>query len=161
MGFSAYLVTAKLMPSFVVFQQPHLFYIGLFLCLFGSLLPDVDTPKSTLGSKIPLISHPLSRIFGHRGITHSLLAIIAIAWAMKEYVFTGSEFASTNVYMLLIWPIAIGYLSHLFADLFSYAGVPLLYPLRIRFRIPALNSGTAHVIIYVSSLLLSCRWYFS
>lgn len=159
MAASAYMVAAKLMPEFVLFQQPHLFYIGLFVCLFGSLLPDIDTPNSTFGSKVPFISYPMSGIFGQRGITHSLLAIFAIAWATKTYIFSGS--GSTDWYVLFMWPLAIGYLSHLFAYLFSYAGIPLFYPFRYKFRIPALSSGTAHVIIYVSSLALSCHWYFN
>lgn len=159
MAASAYLVTAKLMPDFVLFQQPHLFYIGLFVCLLGSLLPDLDHPSSKLGSKLPFISYPIAGIFGHRGITHSLLAITAIAWAMKTYIFTGN--GSTGLYVLFMWPLAIGYLSHLFADLFSYAGIPLFYPFRYKFRIPAFSSGAAHVIIYVSSLALSCQWYFN
>ncbi|MCZ2802064.1 metal-dependent hydrolase [Vibrio alginolyticus] len=159
MAASAYLVSAKLMPDFVLFQQPHLFYLGMFVCLFGALLPDVDTPDSSFGSKVPFISYPLSGIFGHRGITHSLLAIIAIAWTLKTYIFTDN--GSTDLYVLFMWPLAIGYLSHLFADLFSYAGVPLFYPLRYKFRIPALSSGVAHVIIYVSSLAMSCHWYFN
>ena len=159
MAASAYLVTAKLMPDFVLFQQPHLFYVGLFVCLFGSLLPDLDHTESKFGSKVPFISYPISAIFGHRGITHSLLAITAIAWAMKTYIFTGN--GSTGLYVLFMWPLAIGYLSHLFADLFSYAGIPLFYPFRYKFRIPALSSGAAHVIIYVSSLAMSCQWYFN
>lgn len=158
MAASAYLVTAKLMPDFELFQQPHLFYIGLFVCLFGSLLPDLDHPESKLGSKVPFISYPIAGIFGHRGITHSLLAITTIAWAMKTYIFTNN---TTGLYLLFMWPLAIGYLSHLFADLFSYAGIPLFYPFRFKLRIPAFSSGTAHVIIYVSSLALSCHWYFN
>lgn len=44
--------------------------------LLTSLLPDIDHPKSVLGQRLRWLSVPISRAFGHRGFTHSLLAII-------------------------------------------------------------------------------------
>lgn len=47
--------------------------------LIGSLLPDIDHPRSWIGRRILFISLPLSALVGHRGVTHSLLAILATA----------------------------------------------------------------------------------
>ena len=43
--------------------------------LLTSLLPDIDHPKSVLGQRLRWIALPIARAFGHRGFTHSLLAI--------------------------------------------------------------------------------------
>ncbi len=42
------------------------------------LLPDIDHPKSFLGQRLKWISKPIARAFGHRGFTHSLLAVFAL-----------------------------------------------------------------------------------
>ena len=47
--------------------------------ILGSLLPDVDSPNSSLGRIVPFVSIPLERRYGHRTITHSLLALFALA----------------------------------------------------------------------------------
>lgn len=52
--------------------------------LASALLPDLDHPKSVLGQRLPWISKPLSRLFGHRGFTHSLLAVTAAVWGLAH-----------------------------------------------------------------------------
>ena len=34
----------------------------------GGLLPDIDHPESVIGRRVRFLSHPISAIFGHRGI---------------------------------------------------------------------------------------------
>ncbi|MCP1065712.1 metal-dependent hydrolase [Serratia symbiotica] len=102
--------------------------------LLTSLLPDIDHPKSLLGQRLSWIAIPIARAFGHRGFTHSLLAITG------GIVLFRLEFPRS-------WPIPpdvlhamiIGYFSHLLADMLTPAGVPLLWPCRWRFRLPLLN----------------------
>ncbi len=48
------------------------------MALASALLPDLDHPRSLLGRQLPWISGPLSRLFGHRGFTHSLLAVFGL-----------------------------------------------------------------------------------
>ncbi|PLT32554.1 metal-dependent hydrolase [Bacillus sp. V5-8f] len=38
----------------------------------------MDTYNSKLGRKIPLVSFLIKRLFGHRGITHSLLFVVLV-----------------------------------------------------------------------------------
>nr|WP_082044038.1 metal-dependent hydrolase [Aeromonas sp. L_1B5_3] len=54
------------------------------IALASALLPDLDHPKSLLGQQLPWISKPLSRLFGHRGFTHSLLAVAAAIWGLNQ-----------------------------------------------------------------------------
>jgi len=75
-----------LAPNHAVFGSSlTLFLLGIFgvsmslhwtiilIAILGSLMPDIDMPKSTIGRLIPFISVPLERRFGHRTITHSLI----------------------------------------------------------------------------------------
>lgn len=103
--------------------------------LLTSLLPDIDHPKSVLGQRLSWIATPIARTFGHRGFTHSLLAII-VGSMLFRLGFLCAWSVPTDVMQAMI----IGYFSHLLADMITPAGVPLLWPCRWRFRFPLLNS---------------------
>ncbi|MFT6267058.1 MAG: inner membrane protein [Oleiphilaceae bacterium] len=92
------------------------------LMMLGILLPDIDTPHSYLGRRVPFISYPLFRLFGHRGMTHSLLFSLGIMYFLHN-----SEFDFS------FW-IGFGCLLHLLADMCTKSGVPLLWPLPKRFN---------------------------
>jgi len=103
--------------------------------LLTCLLPDIDHPRSTLGQRFRWLSQPIARAFGHRGFTHSLLAVIGGVMLLrlqlpKEWVLPADVFQG----------MVLGYLSHIVADMLTPAGVPLLWPCRWRFRLPLLNS---------------------
>ncbi len=91
----------------------------------GSVLPDIDTPKSVLGEKLPMISYPLNKIFGHRTITHAPL------------IPAGVLLLNTMIHAVLPYPMGLngfimglcfGVLLHIIQDILTYKGVPLLYP---------------------------------
>ena len=122
---------AELTPVLASAEWWHLIPAALLTCL----LPDIDHPKSLLGQRLKWIAVPISRAFGHRGFTHSLLAVLG-----------GLALFQINV--PADWPVpadvlqgmVLGYLSHIIADMLTPAGVPLLWPCRWRFRLPLLNS---------------------
>lgn len=123
---------------------------NLVLGALGSLLPDIDHPKSVIGSRLLPISYPISKIFGHRGITHSLFAIILMMIAIQHYAHSASWAAA----------LAIGYLSHLLGDMMTPSGVPLFYPSRKKFRFPIgfkTNSGLETVFSVV--LMCGTAWF--
>lgn len=86
----------------------------------ASLLPDIDSPNSTINSKIP----PL-KIIGffvkHRGILHSILIPLLIAAAAYFFAPIGTQ--------IFAYALALGYFSHLIADSVTIQGIPLLSPL--------------------------------
>ncbi|PTC00201.1 hypothetical protein C9975_08825, partial [Thalassospira xiamenensis] len=57
------------------------FWFALALVLAGAALPDIDHPQSTLGKRVKFLSYPISTLFGHRGITHSLALLAALYFA--------------------------------------------------------------------------------
>ncbi len=102
------------------------------MALASALLPDLDHPRSLLGRQLPWISGPLSRLFGHRGFTHSLLAVGMGVWGLAQV--EAPWLLSGAVKDALI----VGYLSHLLGDWLTPMGIPLLWPWRRRFRLPCL-----------------------
>jgi membrane-bound metal-dependent hydrolase YbcI (DUF457 family) len=57
--------------------------LPLALVGIGSLIPDIDHPQSWVGLRLPVISRPLVAMAGHRGITHSLLAVIVCGLLLR------------------------------------------------------------------------------
>lgn len=94
----------------------------------GSLAPDLDSPKSSLGRSIWPISGTVKSLVGHRGFTHSLLA--------SFLVFLGLALTRQYHWFPYFTAFAIGYLSHVFADWLTTEGVPLFWPNGKRFRSP-------------------------
>lgn len=104
---------------------------GFTVAALASLSPDLDHPASWAGRRFLFISAPLSMAFGHRGMTHSFLAVGLWTAALLAY---GGHW--------LIAAFACGYLSHLAGDLLCNSGVPLLWPNRRRFSLRLFNTGS-------------------
>lgn len=109
----------------------------------GGLLPDIDHPESVIGRRVRIISVPLASIFGHRGFTHSLLAVALIGAIAVHLTLQGQS---------LLLPICVGYLSHLLGDALSASGVPLLHPWsrkRYKWRVLPVNSLQETAVVAV------------
>ena len=46
---------------------------------FGAILPDIDKKNTTISNKHPVISFVVRLVTTHRGITHTLLALLILA----------------------------------------------------------------------------------
>ncbi|MEM6254822.1 MAG: metal-dependent hydrolase [Cyanobacteria bacterium P01_D01_bin.156] len=90
----------------------------------GGLLPDLDHPESALGRRFLLISVPLASIFGHRGFTHSLLAVTLLLGLLIAIMMLPGY----GYWAWLVAPLIIGYLSHILGDSMTPSGVPLFWP---------------------------------
>lgn len=142
-------------------SSPAVLPVALFLVAIGSLLPDLDHPDGRLANErllgLPLLK-PLAwlihAIFGHRGATHSLLALAGIILA-GELPFL--PWAPLHLGFLLGW----GYALHLVADGLTKSGVPLLWPLEYRAGFPPsrrlrFTTGTWREGVVVFFLILAC-----
>lgn len=126
-----------------IFKPPNtiLFFI---LVLIGSILPDIDHPKSKIGKKVKVIGF----LFEHRGFFHSLLFLILI-YAISTIFFTNNYF---------ILPLIIGYSSHLFIDCLNHKGIMLLHPLS-KFRIKGfMKTGSLLETLLFSVLVVVDIW---
>lgn len=122
---------AELTPVLASADWWHIIPATLLTCL----LPDIDHPKSFLGQRLKWLSHPIARAFGHRGFTHSLLAV-AGGVALLQLKLPAGWLIPADAFQGMV----LGYLSHIVADMLTPAGVPLLWPCRWRFRLPLLRS---------------------
>ncbi|MBL8687078.1 MAG: metal-dependent hydrolase [Alphaproteobacteria bacterium] len=107
--------------------------IDLGVATISGLAPDLDTPKSSIGKRFPFIAYPLGFLVGHRGFTHSLIAIFiclaGLTWLLQHPQLVGWQH-------FVIIPFLIGYLSHLLGDMMNPSGIPLLWPHQQRYRFP-------------------------
>lgn len=109
----------------------------------AALIPDVDmlVRKINLGWVVRWLP-----VIGHRGITHSGLAIVAVL------------VVAVLINHPLAWGSAVGYLSHLVADAMTVRGVPLLYPHRRQYhalpKILTITTGSMfESLIWVAALV--------
>jgi len=102
--------------------------------VLGSLLPDIDHPQSSFGRRVLPVSMTLAAIFGHRGITHSLLAVAGVSWLIW-YAMSAMS-VHPGLYVPFAIGLGVGYLSHLAGDWMTNSGVPLLWPSKRRFVSP-------------------------
>lgn len=98
--------------------------IGWGLAAGASVLPDIDLPTSTLGRTLFWLSTRLERRFGHRTLTHSLLALVAVGiLASPLYLLSQPAYW---------WAVLGGYWSHLWIDMTNLRGVDLYWPTAMR-----------------------------
>ncbi len=140
------------------------FVVALALVALGSLLPDIDHPSGSLAQKKVLglrplkpFAHGIGVVFGHRGATHSLLALLATL-AFGEW--PAYPWAGYNVGWLIGWGFAL----HLLADALTKSGIPLLWPLPVRFGLPPprdlrLSTGTWREGAIVGAVTLAAFLY--
>jgi inner membrane protein len=124
---------------------------SLGLALAGSLLPDIDHPRSWVGRRTRPVSTAIAATLGHRGITHSAIAIAGLAWLLSHagYRWTG------------IAAISVGYLSHLAADMLTPQGLRLLWPMRGTWGFPLCRTGSpAETFIVLTVGGLAAWWVF-
>ena len=87
-------------------------------CALGALLPDIDHPKSMLGSKLSPISDLLYSTVGHRTLTHSILFSFVVGILITM---AGQPSLGLGTF--------VGCISHIMLDLLSSGnGVAFLYP---------------------------------
>lgn len=109
---------------------------ALALSGIGSLLPDIDTPKSAVGKIFPF-SKAIEQRYGHRQLTHSWIFILICLILFIPLIF----FLGSIKYSAII----IGVISHIMLDMANISGVPFFYPSSSRFVFPENKSSRIEV----------------
>ncbi|WP_275112892.1 metal-dependent hydrolase [Rhodopila globiformis] len=122
-------------------------YLGL--AVVGSLLPDVDHPQSWVGRRTRPVSTALAATLGHRGVTHSALALFGL---MALLLHMGNRQGAVSA-------LAVGYLSHMAADMLTPRGLRLAWPLRKTWGIPLCRTGSPAETLIVAAVVGSIGWY--
>jgi len=133
-------------------------YRLLPVILLGALLPDIDTTKSVIGRLVKPVAKIINQKYGHRTITHSLIALIgltAVVSAFQAAYFPGLAIAQV---------FGLAYASHLLLDMVTVQGIPLFYPFsknpcvlpgnpQMRLRTNSLRHETMAFCIFVVSAI--------
>ncbi len=140
------------------------FYLGF--CIFSSLLPDIDHPKSWIGKAFYPLAKYLDTNFGHRTITHSLTVFLPlfIFCCFFELNLLNHWISKTDMNFSLIFCFA--YLSHLILDMLTIQGIPFFYPFlknpcvipanpSLRFRSGNLKSESIAMLFFVMIIFSS------
>jgi inner membrane protein len=127
---------------------PALHPAYLSLAVAGALLPDIDHPASWVGRRARPLSTVLASVLGHRGVTHSLVAVAALVALLSHAGFRRSIVAA----------LCVGYLSHLAADMLTPRGLRLAWPLRRTWTLPVCRTGSPAETVIVTLLLGFTAW---
>jgi len=110
-----------------------------FLVL-GSVFVDIDSRKSRVGKRWWL--RPLQWFVKHRGFFHSL--VFALLFSLVVAVF--NRMAGAGFF--------VGYVSHLFLDVFTRAGVKVFWPLEWKIKGFIKSGGLVEEVLFVLLLLV-------
>ena len=94
------------------------------IILVACLLPDIDHTKSLIGKVFLPISRALNRRYGHRTITHSLVALVGLTVIIS--IIQTNFFPTIKIAQVF----ALAYGSHLLLDMVTVQGIPLFYPFK-------------------------------
>ena len=127
--------------ALVVKKSVYYFMVG-----FGSLLPDIDNARSSIGSKLGWVSKEIQHVAGHRTIFHSLLGLLLgslLAIGLEQlvvYLLVQKGFILPAQFVgashLVFFAVLFGCIVHIAADGLTEGGVPLLWPIHKRFGFP-------------------------
>jgi inner membrane protein len=139
---------AAWMAAAPVLHLPPADPVYLGLAVAGSLLPDIDHPQSWVGRRARPVSSVIAAVLGHRGITHSAVAVVILIAVLAH---AGSRRGAVSA-------LAIGYLSHLAADMLTPRGLRLAWPLRRTWGLPVCRTGSPMETIIVILLVCGIAW---
>lgn len=116
---------------------------SLIGCTIGSLIPDMDQATNRLWDLLPggdSIGKILRNLMlQHRTISHSVLGI-RLLYKILEFVIPQILNPNYINIELVITSIIIGFVSHIFSDMLTKEGVPLLFPLPFKIGFPPFES---------------------
>jgi len=142
-GIAAWVAAAPLLH----FSPVDPLYLGLAVA--GALLPDVDHPQSWIGRRTRPLSTTLAKILGHRGVTHSAIAVLGLVALLLHVGYRRGEVSA----------LAIGYASHLAADMLTPRGLRLAWPLKQSWGLPLCRTGSAAEPAIVVALAGGVAWW--
>ncbi|MBM7607420.1 inner membrane protein [Lysinibacillus composti] len=126
--------------------------------LFGSLLPDIDHPKSYIGRRLRMTSFMISKTFGHRGIVHTPIVVIAFT-AFLYFLTLQLSGIMQDVSLSFVIGLGVGMLSHLLLDMMNKRGIPFFYPFTSKtFHIATFKTGGIGDTITNSGCILLIIW---
>jgi inner membrane protein len=165
--------STKVSLALVINKAIYYFMVG-----FGSLLPDIDNARSTLGKKLGWISKGIQHAVGHRTLFHSFLGLLlgsVLALSMEQLIkfllisrgllLPALLVSSSHIVLIAV---LFGTMMHILADALTIEGVPLFWPSHVYYGLPPnrhwrfrTGSWPEHLIVYSFMLLVGIGIYYS
>lgn len=106
--------------SYLIHDQLHN-NILLPLVILGSVLPDIDEPRSFIGKKLPIISHIISLSFTHRGFTHFFI------FPLLVLLFGCVLYSYHELFAMCCFALSFGIFIHQLGDMLTISGIPYYF----------------------------------
>jgi inner membrane protein len=113
-------------------------YIFFAFVLIGALIPDIDTPTSKIGSKFGIFSKAIEKVFGHRGIVHTIWGMIVLCGLF--WYFVNRTYGTA---------LSIGFLSHLLIDGLTKKGINFTHPIAKLHLSGFIETGSMGEVIFL------------
>lgn len=137
LGLTHILIALTIYSLFFKFDIVYIFFI-----ILGSLLPDIDTPKSKLGKY-----NLLAPVMKHRGRMHTLVTPLFLSFCL--YVFS----------LKAMKGFLFGYILHLMADTLTPMGIMWLFPFSEKYY--SLSTKENNLRQYEGLIIVACiLWLF-
>lgn len=167
-GVCAGVLTTSLLLQTTQFSQEALISAPLLIvsATVGSLIPDIDHPNSKLGRRFKPISILINKAVGHRGFTHTLLALLLLAFGLFMLNMYLPVHIQPYGWAVVIGTV-VGYASHLFLDALTPSGIPLFAPFMSKsVRLAKLTTGkydtlVSATMIFTTGLILYTSFPFA
>lgn len=118
-------------------------WIFLLLVLVFGFVPDLDHVKSKIGRGLPVFSHIINFIFGHRKFFHSIFVPIIVLIVLSAF---GASFVGLAFF--------VGFVSHLIGDALTKEGVNFIYPLKFKIAGPIKTGKFIEKVLFVVILVI-------
>jgi len=128
--------------AFALLFLPHVNnkLIFFLVVLISSLIPDIDSPNSTLGRH--KVFRPLQWVSEHRGVFHSLTLGVVFALILAL------------IWPILAFPFFLGYAAHLLSDSFTKDGITPFWPWKRNTRGPIRTGGASEYPVFIVFLVI-------
>lgn len=124
--------------------------------VIGSLFPDIDHRGSYIGRKAKVTSAITHFLFGHRGVTHSPIAMGIFTFLLY---FLSKAFIVSPLVKLWFVGFFLGILSHIFLDMLTKGGVPLLFPFsKNRISLTNMKTGSVWENVVMIIMVIVCGY---
>ena len=137
---------------------------NLALCMgvgaLAGLLPDIDSPGSTIGRRVWPVSSFVNATARHRGVTHTVWFCLAASLGLGALSPVAGVYVMRHFH-LSAWPAAwlvgtlvlLGALTHLVLDACTVSGIRPFAPLELHLRGPVRTGGALEIPVLFAFLL--------
>lgn len=160
MQYRTHLTTSLAISLPVLVNSGQLTFGNVVALSVGCLLPDIDEPHSWIGRRTRGVSDLINVLFGHRGMTHSVLGIGIISILVFLAVYLTPFSFEMGICLVA------GYFLHLLEDSFSISGIKWFLPFSKKsfqsgFKVIYYKTGSfvEIVILFTTSAILLYQIY--